>query len=167
MDFNVSCWQCIINAALLLLAANGMPVLSRDVLGSFAAWPVDFGIRLKDHQPLLGTSKTWRGVFFSCLVTGLTALLIGLSFRLGALFALLSMSGDLIASFIKRRLGLVESSRFRLLDILPESLLPVLLFSEALNLNVLSGLITVALFFTFEVLISPILFRLHIRKRPY
>ncbi|SHE22707.1 hypothetical protein BPUTEOMOX_2404 [methanotrophic endosymbiont of Bathymodiolus puteoserpentis (Logatchev)] len=77
------------------------------------------------------------------------------------------MSGDLIASFTKRRLGYVESSRFRVLDTLPESLLPLIILQDALALGFIEIITTVVLFFAFEVLLSPLLFRLHIRKRPY
>ena len=80
---------------------------------------------------------------------------------------MLVMSGDLAASFTKRRLGLIESSRFRIIDILPESLIPVFILCDILGLNILTGFISVVLFFIFEVILSPILFKLHFRKKPY
>jgi len=109
----------------------------------------------------------------SGLSTSVTFLLIidapvfGLSPLIGGAFGILVMSGDLAASFIKRRLAYVESSRFRALDVLPESLLPILILREALELTIVGSIFTVSFFFIFEVLLSPILFRLHIRKRPY
>ncbi len=163
----LSCWQCVINAVILLIVANGMPVLLRDFLGSRLARPVDFDVVFFDNRPLFGYSKTWRGIFSSIFVTSLLGTLFGLSLIKGSLFALLVMLGDLTASFMKRRLGYVESSRFRILDVFPESLLPVFILREYLGLTVSEGFITVALFYIFEVLLSPILFRLHIRKRPY
>ncbi len=163
----LSCWQCVINAVILLIVANGMPVLLRDFLGSRLAWPIDFGVVFFDNRPLFGYSKTWRGIFSSMLVTSILAPLFGLSLINGAFFSLLVMFGDLTASFTKRRLGYIESSRFRILDVFPESLLPIFILREYLGLTVFEGFITVALFYIFEVLLSPILFRLHIRKRPY
>jgi CDP-2,3-bis-(O-geranylgeranyl)-sn-glycerol synthase len=163
----LSCWQCLINTLTLLIIANGMPVLLRNFLGSRLAWPVDFGVIFFDNRPLIGYSKTWRGIFSSMFVTSVLAPLFGLSIINGTLFALLVMSGDLTASFIKRRLAYVESSRFRILDVFPESLLPVFILREYLGLTMLEGFIAVALFCIFEIILSPILFRLHIRKRPY
>lgn len=162
-----SCWICIFKVLIVLALANGMPVLSRNILGSCCDWPIDCGKTLSDKHPLFGYSKTWRGILSAILVVCLIAPLLGFSMIDGALFALLAMSGDLISSFIKRRLGYIESSRFRGLDVLPESLLPVLVLYETLNITLVEGLLSVVLFYIFEMIISPILFRLHIRKRPY
>lgn len=167
MEINIPCWQYIINTLILLTAANGMPVLARNIFGTLAAWRIDFGIRFYDNRPLLGCSKTWRGLIIAILTTTLLAPLFELSFQTGALFGVLAMVGDLAASFTKRRLGLVESSRFRIVDVIPESLLPVFILLDELQLNILTGGICVALFFVFEVILSPILFRFHIRKKPY
>jgi CDP-2,3-bis-(O-geranylgeranyl)-sn-glycerol synthase len=164
---SLSCWQCVFKALALLIIANGMPVLSRNIFGSRFAWPIDFGLFFFDHRPLFGYSKTWRGIFSSIFVTGLLAPALGFTAINGALFALLVMLGDLTASFIKRRLGYIESSRFRFVDVLPESMLPIFMLRESLEITALDGFIIVALFFIFEVILSPILFRLHIRKRPY
>ncbi len=167
IDSILSCWQCVIKALALLIVANGAPVLSRDIFGSHLAKQIDCGLNFFDNRPLFGYSKTWRGLFSSMVVTSTLAPLFGLTIFDGALFAFLVMMGDLTASFIKRRLGYIESSRFRIIDVFPESLLPVFILREYLGLMVLEGFITVALFFIFEVILSPILFRLHIRKRPY
>lgn len=167
MEMNVSCWQCIISVLLLLVIANGMPVLARQILGVSGAWPVDFGISFYDNNPLFGYRKTWRGLVAAILSTTLVAPVFGLTFQTGALFGMLVMSGDLAASFTKRRLGLIESSRFRIIDILPESLIPVFILCDILGLNILTSFISVALFFIFEVMLSPILFKLHIRNKPY
>lgn len=152
---------------MLLIIANGTPVLSRNILGSRFAWPIDFGLIVFDKRPLFGYSKTWRGLFVSMLVTGAVAPLFGLTAAQGAFFALLVMLGDLAASFTKRRLGYVESSRFRIIDVLPESLLPVVILRVYLGITAIEGFIVVALFFIFEAVLSPLLYRLHIRKRPY
>lgn len=167
MEISIPCWQSIFYTLILLTAANGMPVLARHAFGTLAAWRVDFGVRFYDNRPLLGYSKTWRGLFTAILTTTLLAPLFELSFQTGALFGGLAMVGDLVASFTKRRLGLVESSRFRIMDVMPESLLPVFILLDDLQLNILSGGISVALFFVLEVILSPVLFRLHIRKKPY
>ncbi len=103
----------------------------------------------------------------SVCASSFIAPLFDFSYLNGALFGFLAMSGDLSASFTKRRLDYIESSRFRVLDILPESLLPLIILREGLALGFIEIILTVTLFFVFEVLLSPLLFRLHIRKRPY
>jgi len=144
-----------------------MPILSRDIFGVHGSWPVDFTCTFFDKKPLFGNSKTWRGLIISVLSTSLVAPLFMLSCANGALFGLLTMSGDLIASFTKRRLGYIESSQFKVLDTLPESLLPLIILQKVLALGFIEIIATVVLFFAFEVWLSPLLFRLHIRKRPY
>ena len=161
------CWLCIAKVMLLLAIANGIPVLARNVFRARFAWPVDFEINFYDKRALFGYSKTWRGLFAAVFMTSILAPLFGMTIQNGALFGILVMSGDLIASFTKRRLGYVESSRCRIIDVIPESLLPILIMQGQLGLTMLDGMISIALFFILEVVLSPLLYRLHIRKRPY
>ncbi|MGZ4996358.1 MAG: CDP-archaeol synthase [Methylobacter sp.] len=161
------CLYCMVQAVALLIVANGAPVLINKTLGTQWAWPVDNGLKLRDGHRLFGDTKTWRGLFSAVLFTTLTAILGGIDLLTGVLFGLLTMSGDLLASFIKRRVGYVESSQARGLDTVPESLLPALLLKEPLMLSLIDIILIVVFFFLIEELISPVLYRLHIRKRPY
>jgi CDP-diglyceride synthetase len=122
---------------------------------------------LGDRHPLFGTSKTWRGLVAAVLCTAAIAPLMGVSALIGAAFGGLSIGADLLASFIKRRLGYPPSSRARLLDVFPEALLPMLALQSVLRLDKWDILLTMLIFFVFEASISPLLFRLHIRNRPY
>jgi CDP-2,3-bis-(O-geranylgeranyl)-sn-glycerol synthase len=92
---------------------------------------------------------------------------MGLSALLGAGLGAVSISADLLASFSKRRLGFAPSSRARLLDVFPEALLPLLVFHSELNLDKADIIITILIFFVLEASFSPLLFRWHIRNRPY
>ncbi len=94
---------------LLLVITNGTPVILRLLLGGRWDWPLDRHYRLPDQRPLLGETKTVRGLVGAVLVTGLIAPLFNLTLLEGAQFALLAMLGDLCSSFIKRRLGFVSS----------------------------------------------------------
>jgi CDP-diglyceride synthetase len=161
------CLYCIIQAIVLLVAANGAPVLTNKTLGERWAWPVDNGLKLHDGHRLFGSTKTWRGLCSAILFTTLAAILSGIEPLIGVLFGALAMTGDLLASFIKRRMGCAESSRARGLDTVPEALLPIWLLKETLALSMIDIILITALFFLIEELISPILYRLHIRKRPY
>ena len=157
----------VIKIWFLLLLANGTPVIARKLLGSKLAYPLDFGKNFFDDFPLFGASKTFRGVISSVLVTSGGAALIGYSFQAGALFAVASLAGDLISSFIKRRLGLPPSSRKPGLDQLPESILPLLFFWQTFDLNLSITATVLIVFFAGEIILSRILFRLNIREHPY
>ncbi|MDO9047121.1 MAG: CDP-archaeol synthase [Methylobacter sp.] len=161
------CLYCMTQAITLLVAANGAPVLINKALGKHWAWPVDNKLKLRDGRRLFGDTKTWRGLCAAIFFTTLVAFLSGIEPLTGVLFGALTMAGDLLASFIKRRMGRSESSRARGLDTVPESLLPILLLKEPLALSLIDIILIVALFFLIEELISPVLYRLHIRKRPY
>ncbi|MDP3877107.1 MAG: CDP-archaeol synthase [Methylobacter sp.] len=157
----------IIQAIALLVVANGAPVLSNKILGKRGAWPIDNGFNLRDGQPVFGTSKTWRGLAAAILLSAVAAWLIGLNPLTGALFGALAMVGDLLSSFCKRRMQRRESSRARGIDTIPESLIPIALLKTALAVGWVDVMLVVALFFLIEEFISPLLYRLHIRKRPF
>jgi CDP-diglyceride synthetase len=157
----------IAQALILINAANGAPVIVRKFFGARFARSVDGGLLLPDRQPLFGPSKTWRGLVAAVACSAAIAPLLGLSSLLGAEFGALSICADLLASFTKRRLGFTPSSRVRLLDVFPEALLPMLVLHSVLGLGKWDILITVLIFFVLEASISPLLYRLHIRNRPY
>ena len=151
---------------LLLLVANGAPVLLRKALKARWAWPVDGGALLRDGRPLLGPSKTWRGLAAAPALTGAAAWLLGLPFGLGALFGACAMLGDLASSFVKRRLGVPSSGMALGLDQVPESLFPLLAVRSELGLG--PGYIAwlVAAFLLVELALSRVLYALHIREQP-
>lgn len=151
----------------MLVLANGAPVVVARLLHRRADWPVDGGRLWRDGQPVFGPSKTWRGLcsgVFSCLAF---AGVIGLGWLFGALFGLLALAGDLLSSFAKRRMGLGSSARALWLDQLPEALLPMLLAWFWLPLMLWQVLAVTLLFAVSNMLISPLLYRLGIRKQPH
>lgn len=152
---------------LLLGIANGVPIIARKWLGARLGAPLDGGLKGFDGRPLLGTSKTIRGLVLSILCTALVAPVLGMQVVLGAGLASASMVGDLTSSFIKRRLGLRAHSQAFGLDQVPESLLPLLLLQQPLGLGYGDIALLVALFVLFELLLSRALYKLHIRDRPY
>jgi len=157
----------ILELLTLLVLANGTPVVARKILEERIAWPVDAGVRFFDGQPLFGASKTVRGLVFSVMFTTLGASLMGLGWKIGFVVGSTSMAGDLFSSFIKRRLKMPASSRATGLDQIPESLFPLLACQQALDLGVTEILAVVIISFVGSVVLSPVLYRLNIRKRPY
>lgn len=152
---------------LLIVVANGAPILVAWLCRGRLARPVDGGRRGRDGAPLLGPSKTWRGLAAAVLAGGLVAPLLGLSAALGALIAAAAMAGDLLSSYLKRRLGMQSSARAPGLDQVPESLLPALVATPALGLSLTDVLTTVTGFFMLELLLSRLLYRWGLRRRPY
>ena len=161
------CWYCILQVLVLLIVANGAPVITGKVLANRFSRPIDNGLYLGDGYRLFGNSKTWRGLFSAVFFTTTVAILFGIQPITGVLFGILTMIGDLLTSFIKRRRGNIESSRARGLDAVPESLLPLCLLKDSLALNLIDITLIVMLFFLIEEFVSPILYRLHIRNQPY
>jgi CDP-2,3-bis-(O-geranylgeranyl)-sn-glycerol synthase len=157
----------IVRLALLLAVANGAPVIATRIFGQRFAWRVDTGVDFWDRRPLLGKSKTLRGVLVSVLSSALAAPLFGFDWQIGIAVGSAAMAGDLLSSFAKRRLNLAPSSRATGLDQIPESLFPLLACRTALALSVLDIAIGVAIFFAGEVMLSLLLYKIHIRDRPY
>lgn len=152
---------------LLLVIANGTPIIARNVFGHRFTLPIDGGIRLADGQPLFGPTKTIRGIVLSVMVTVGCASLLGLGWYIGFVVGFVSMLGDLFASFIKRRLKKPSSSMALGLDQMPESLFPMLACKSTLSLTLLDIVVVVVVFFVVELVLSKILYRLHIRVKPY
>ncbi|MBK5939095.1 CDP-archaeol synthase [Halochromatium roseum] len=144
----------------LIAAANGAPWVLGRWLGRHDAWPVDGGWRLANGQPLLGPSKTWRGLAAALLATPLLAWLIGWPAELGVAIAGAAMIGDLLASFLKRRLGLASTTNAPGLDQIPEALFPALVASLWLNLDWWDLTLVVLTFLISHLLLTQLLPRL-------
>ncbi|SFR59768.1 CDP-2,3-bis-(O-geranylgeranyl)-sn-glycerol synthase [Marinobacter daqiaonensis] len=151
----------------LLTLANGAPVIAARLLRQRWSAPIDNGRLWRDGRPLLGKSKTWRGLVAGILACALVAPIAGLSVGFGVAFGALALLGDLLSSFAKRRMGLAASARAAGLDQLPESTLPVVFAWAWLPIQVWQAVAVVVLFVATNVLLSPLLFRLGIRKQPH
>ena len=152
----------IFQLLVLLVVANGAPVLVKKALGDQLAQPFDGGALLPDGRPLFGSSKTVRGVVSSFLATPLVALLMGFQWEVGALVAGGAVAGDLL-----RRLGFPRSSMALGLDQIPESLFPLVACRLLLPVTLVDILVGDAIFVAGGLILSPILFRLHLRDKPY
>jgi CDP-diglyceride synthetase len=157
----------ILQLTLLLAIANGAPVIATKLFGHHFSYPLDGGVAFPDGRPLFGKSKTIRGILVAILLTALSAPLLGLGWTIGIVVGSLAMAGDLFSSFVKRRMNLTPSSRATGLDQIPESLFPLLACRGTLSLSGLDIAICVAIFFAGEIVLSQLLYRAHIRDRPY
>jgi len=157
----------IFKLLVLLTVANGVPVIAKRLLGDRLAWPLDGGARFIDGRPLFGASKTVRGLVLAVAATSLAAPLLGLTVSTGLVAGLGAMAGDLLSSFVKRRLAFTPSSRATGLDQIPESLIPALLCWRELSLTAIDVAAVAGIFLVGEIALSRLLFRIHIRDRPY
>ena len=151
----------------LLMLANGTPVVAKKILGERAAYPLDGNVEFVDGRPLFGRSKTIRGVVLAVMVTAAAAPLIGLAWEIGVLVGSFAMAGDLASSFLKRRMNLPPSSRASGLDQVPEALFPLLACRNLLSLTIADIGVGVVIFFIGEVVLSRVLYAFHLRDRPY
>lgn len=152
---------------LLIVIANGGPIIARLVFKSRYDMAVDAGRCFVDGRPLFGNSKTWRGLLSSIVLTSAVAVIVGVGFTIGVLVALGAMSGDLMASFIKRRLSMAPSSMALFLDQIPESLIPAMFLMHIYTLSWLDVTVIVVMFTCIELILSVLLYKIGIRKHPY
>lgn len=156
-----------IDLLLLIIVANAAPVLVRHLFANRFAWPVDGGMKWPDQQPVLGDSKTWRGLIASVVLTSLCAAWLNHPLYVGFVVSLFAITGDLCSSFIKRRLRKPPSSMALGLDQIPESLFPGLIMAPSLGLTMIDVFLLVLIFFVVELGLSFVLYHLGIRKKPY
>ena len=152
---------------LLIIIANGAPILTRELLNDTFKLAVDFDQKLPDNKRILGSSKTWRGIFSAFIVTAIAAWLLGYSLQTGLLVAFYVILGDLFSSFIKRRLSMKPSSMAPLLDQVPESFLPAYMLMSVFKLDISAVMLLVLTFVIVELFLSHILYKWGLRKRPY
>jgi len=157
----------ILQLTILLAVANGVPVLATKLFGHHWSAPLDRWTNFIDGKPLFGKSKTIRGIVLAILLTAVAAIFLRLGWKTGVVVGSMAMVGDLFSSFVKRRLNLPPSSRATFLDQVPESLFPLLACGNSLSLSILDIGICVAIFFVGEVFGSRLLYKAHIRDRPY
>ena len=153
---------------LLLVAANGAPLLLAMVSRrNPAPRPLDGGRVLADGRPLWGPSKTVRGALAMVGAAVLGAPLLGLPLLAGVVLGPLVVAGDLLSSFVKRRLGLAPGAMALGLDQVPESLLPLLACKPLLGLTWGQVAWVTLGFVLADLLLSRLSFVLGFRRHPH
>ena len=124
-------------------------------------------MKLFDGRPLFGPSKTVAGLIAAVSASTFFGILLGLDWWVGLLVGVFAMLGDLLSSFIKRRIGL-RSSAFALgLDQVPEALLPLTVCASWLELSWTQVLLVTFAFLILVLVLSRIAYRFGIRQQPY
>ena len=157
----------ILTLLALIGAANTAPLAAKNLLGARAAWPVDGGLIFFDGRPLLGKSKTIRGVALGTLAPALFTPLVGYDILQGIAIGAAAMAGDLLSSFIKRRLRYAPSSQLIGFDHILEALLPASIARSWFGLTGWDVVYVVVAFIVLALLLSKLLYRLRLRDEPY
>ena len=157
----------LLQLLILLVVANGAAVVAKKLLKGTLVRPLDGGALFVDGRPILGPTKTIRGIVVSVLATAICATLMGLGWRVGVLVATFAMAGDLFSSFVKRRLDLASSTMAIGLDHIPEFLFPLLASRLLLPLSILDAVVGATIFFVGAFILSPLLFKLNLRDEPH
>ena len=157
----------LLELLILLMVANGAAVAAKKLLGETLAQPLDGDALFFDGRPVFGPTKTIRGIVVSVLATAICATLMGPGWRVGVLIATFAMVGDLLSSFVKRRLNLASSSMAIGLDHIPESLVPLLASRLLLPLSILDVVAGTTIFVVGALILSPLLFKLNLRDKPH
>lgn len=89
--------------------ANATPILFG------GGTPLDFGRNYLDGKPILGSHKTFRGIFFG-LFFGTAIGLVQGDLRLALLLSTGALTGDLVSAFFKRRINQPPGAPVPLLD---------------------------------------------------
>ena len=157
----------VILLLILLGTANTLPIVAHKLLGNRWEAPVDLGAKWFDKRPVFGPHKTWRGLAASVGGTTIPAWLAAAGPENGFLLATLSMAGDLAASFLKRRLNMESGQRAPGIDQGVEALLPLAIMRDQLAISWIEVATITFLFALSEITLSPLLFRLGLRRNPY
>lgn len=143
-----------LSALALLIVANSTPVILARLLGERYSAPIDGDIRLPDGQPVFGSHKTWRGLIGGVIAGAAVGAALPCGTLLGAIFAALSLSGDLCSSFLKRRFRQASGRWIPLLDQLPEALFPLLILRSELDLTPAAIIGTCAVFTALDLTVT-------------
>ncbi len=151
-------------ALILLMTANGLPWMAGRLFHGRWSAPLDFGLTVGGHR-LFGSHKTWRGLFTAAVACTAVGTFLQASWWVGGLFGVLSMLGDALSSAIKRRLEYPPGTDILLLDQLPEALVPLIVLSGPLGLEVAQIAIVAAVFVLLDALTARVRHGVGLRRR--
>jgi len=87
------------------VASQGVSIISRK-FNINLQHPIDFNKKFIDKKPILGKGKTLEGSIAGIIAPVILSLFLGIDIYLAFLIGLGAVLGDIVESFIKRRLGI-------------------------------------------------------------
>jgi len=169
IDINIGYYFGAFLAALWIMLPAYVPNPIAVLVGG--GYPIDLGRNFFDGQRILGDGKTYRGFIIgvgSGILIGILQIFIQTTYGLNSLpnhtlrsvvlLALGALTGDLIKSFFKRRIGIEQGERWQIADQY-DLVIGAFLFTAIFNYNWL--ITNVSLVIGIMILIiTPILHRL-------
>lgn len=161
--------------------ANMAPVIVKKI--NLLAFPIDFNKKL-NSKPILGKNKTFRGLIFGVIFAIIVAYLQFALYKIeffrnisffdyqnwllfGFLIGLGALTGDLVKSFFKRRLGIKPGAKFvpfDQIDFVVGALVFIMpIFNVTLNIFVISLLVS----FAGHIIVNHTAFYLKIRNEKW
>ena len=161
--------------------ANMAPVIVKKI-NLFAA-PIDFNKKINE-KPLLGKNKTFRGlifgVIFAIIIAYLQFLLYDKEFfndisfldyqnwlLIGFLMGLGALTGDLIKSFFKRRIGIKPGEKFIPFDQTDFVVGAFIFIMPFLNLTIKIFIVSLVLSFILDIIVNHLAFYFGIRNEKW
>lgn len=136
----------VLKITLFIMWLNVLPPLFSLIFGERFSQRIDGDRLWFDDKPIFGSHKTIRG-FLASVIGGMVVFpLMGVEWRVAAVAAFLAMSGDLLSSFIKRRLGIPSGTNVIGLDQIFEALFPAFFLARYLDLTILNILFILLVF---------------------
>jgi len=161
--------------------ANMAPVIVRKI--NFLNFPIDLNKKI-NNKAIFGKNKTWRGLFFGILFAVVISYIqyilykneffIGLSFidysnwlLIGLLLGFGAIMGDLIESFVKRRLNYGPGKPFVPWDQLDFIFGALVFIYPIISLSFDKVFIILTLSFVLHIIVNHTAFYLRIRKEKW
>ena len=161
--------------------ANMSPVIFRKI--NFLDVPVDFGKKIS-NKPLFGKNKTFRGFFFGIVIAIMVSYFQFLLFNadffsrlsftnygnwilFGFFMGFGALTGDLVKSFFKRRIGIKPGHKFIPFDQTDLTIGSLLLASIIFDLTLKIFIACLLITFVLDVTVNHIAFHLKIRNEAW
>jgi len=156
----------VFRVVLFLFWVNSLPPIVAMIFGDRYAYAVDGGKLWMDGRPLFGKHKTFRGIAAGIIGGILVFPLLGETLWVAACVALLAMTGDLVSSFIKRRVALQSGAEVAVLDQIFEALFPLLFLNRHMVLDLRQNILIILLFIITAYWSSRLWLHLTVRPLP-
>ena len=177
MIFLLKCFYLMLPAYF----ANMAPVIVKKI--NLFVFPIDFNKKIK-NKPILGKNKTFRGfifgVIFSIIIIYIQFLLYNIDFfknisffsyqnwlLFGFLIGLGALTGDLVKSFFKRRLGLKPGAKFIPFDQTDFVVGALVFIVPIFNLTLKIFITSLLLSFILHIIINHLAFYMKIRNEKW
>ncbi len=135
-----------VKVIILLWSVNVTPVLLAVIFEEKWNTPLDRDALFIDGKPFFGNHKTIRGFLGGILAGSFIGLILGIPFWAALSASTLSMVGDLLSSFIKRRLKSSEGTDYPIMDQVFEGGFPLFVLVPTLSLSFAQSFSVILLF---------------------